>query len=131
MYMYLSNYPELMKNILFYSPDLNLLSNLMMYFNDRYSVTTTTNLSTLSRIVSSKEFDLLILDAEPTEKVEKICEEIKTSENPVPVILTYVFTSQLKNMDHRIRRVIDAIFYKPIDLKEVTEKISNMLAPAG
>ncbi|NUN10563.1 MAG: hypothetical protein HUU54_15415 [Ignavibacteriaceae bacterium] len=120
-----------MKNILFYSPDLNLLSNLMMYFNDRYSVTTTTNLSTLSRIVSSKEFDLLILDAEPTEKVEKICEEIKTSENPVPVILTYVFTSQLKNMDHRIRRVIDAIFYKPIDLKEVTEKISNMLAPAG
>lgn len=129
--MYLSNYPELMKNILFYSPDLNLLSNLMMYFNDRYSVTTTTNLSTLSRIVSSKEFDLLILDAEPTEKVERICEEIKTSENPVPVILTYVFTSQLKNMDHRIRRVIDAIFYKPIDLKEVTDKISNMLAPAG
>lgn len=120
-----------MKNILFYSPDLNLLSNLQMYFNDRYSVTTTTNLSALSKFLSSKEFDLLILDAEPSEKVEKICQEIKSSDNSVPVILTYVFTNQLKTMDQKIRRVIDAIFYKPIDLKEVTEKINNMLATAG
>ncbi len=118
-----------MKNILFYSPDLNLLNNLLMYFNDRYSVTTTTNLSALSKFIASREFDMLIIDAEPNERVEKICREIKNSDDPIPVLLTYVFTNQLKTADKNIRCLIEAVFYKPFDLKEVTDKIGAILSP--
>ncbi len=116
-----------MKNILFYSPDLNLCASLMMFFGDRYLVTTSTNIEAIEQIANSVAFDLLILDAEPDKSLAELCKKINKSENPVPIILTYVYTSKFRDMESNLKNYIEAIFYKPFELNEVSQKIDKLL----
>ena len=116
-----------MKSTLFYSPDLNLCVSLLMFFNDKYSVTTTTDLDTLENIIRSSSFDLLVIDAEPNDKIEKLCKKLKESDLHIPIILTYVYTIKYRDKESLLKNFIDAIFYKPIDLFEVSQKIDRLM----
>lgn len=116
-----------MQNILFFSPDLNLCTSLLMFFNDKYAVTTTTDFTSLNSIVKSTSFDLIIIDSEPDIKIENLCKQISDSPNPVPIILTYVYTSKLKQIEEKIKKYVTAIFYKPFDIFEVSKKIESIL----
>lgn len=116
-----------MKSILFFSPDLNLCASLLMFFNEKYSVTTTTDLNTLEHILNNLSFDLLVIDAEPTEHVAAICKKINAENKGLPVILTYVYTIKYKEREADLRPFVEAIFYKPIDLFEVSQKIDRLL----
>lgn len=99
--------------------------SLLMYLQDRYKVTTTTDLNVLKAVTGSSEFGLIILDSEPSEEIEKFCKEIKKSGN-TPVILTYVYKKQIENFDCNIRRYVSSVFYKPFDLNEVSLKLSSL-----
>ena len=116
-----------MKSILFYSPDLNLCASLLMFFGDKYSVTTTTNLDSIEPIMRSLEFDLLVIDGEPEKRVEEICKKLSELTPHLPVILTYVYTIKYKEREACLKNYIEAIFYKPIDLFEVSQKIDRMM----
>jgi DNA-binding response OmpR family regulator len=116
-----------MKNIAFYSTDFNMCVSLLMYLQNRYNITATTDLDVLKNIIRTSEFDLVILDTEPSSKIEDICIEIK-SELKIPVILTYVYKNQLKDFDYNIRKYVNTIFYKPFDLNEVSMKLSALVA---
>lgn len=117
-----------MKSILFYSPDLNLCASLLMFFNDKYTVTTTTDLSTLESILKTQCFDLLIIDAEPSEQVDALCRKIHEDDfRHLPIILTYVYTIKYKDREAALRQYIEAIFYKPIDLFEVAQKVDRLM----
>lgn len=116
-----------MKNIAFYSTDFNMCVSLLMYLQNRYNITATTDLSVLKNIVHTSDFDLIILDTEPSVKIEDFCKEIKTEIN-IPVILTYVYKNQLKDLDFTIRKYVNSIFYKPFDLNEVSMKLSALVA---
>lgn len=112
-----------MRNILFYSPDLNFCASMLMFFNDKYSVTTTTSLETFESILNSSSFDLLVLDSEPTPKINELCKKISSEEKHSPIILTYVYTIKYKQIEQELKQIVDAIFYKPIDMVEVSQKI--------
>lgn len=116
-----------MKNILFFSPDLNLCASLLMFFNDKYSVTTTTDFESLKNIIKNSPCDLLVIDAEPTQRIETFCREINEQRDHIPIILTYVFTIKYKDRESSLKKFIDAIFYKPIDLIEVSQKIDRLM----
>ncbi len=116
-----------MKNILFYSPDFSMCFSLLMYLQDSYSVTTTTDLEVFKNVVNSSNLDLVIMDAEPSEKVELICKNIKDNFPKVPVILTYVYKNQLKDLENKIRQFVNSIFYKPFDLNEVSTKLTALM----
>ena len=101
--------------------------SLLMYLQNRYNITATTDLDVLKNVTHTSEFDLLILDIEPSVKIEDFCKEIK-SEKRIPVILTYVYKNQLKDFDFNIRKYVNTIFYKPFDLNEVSMKLSALVA---
>jgi DNA-binding response OmpR family regulator len=116
-----------MKNIAFYSTDFNMCVSLLMYLQNRYNITATTDLNVLKNVIQTSEFDLIILDTEPSVKIEDFCKKIK-SDIKIPVILTYVYKNQLKDFDFNIRKYVNTIFYKPFDLNEVSMKLSALVA---
>ena len=116
-----------MKNILFYSPDLNLCASLLMYFGDKYSVTTTTNLDSIEPISETLALDLLVLDGEPDDRLLELCKKMQSKKPLFRIILTYVYTSKFKEREADLKNYVEAVFYKPIDLYEVARKIERMM----
>lgn len=116
-----------MKNIVIYSSDSNFCLSLLMYFQNDYSVTASTNLNILKAIDNSVKIDLVIMDAEPTKEVEDVCKILKEKNPEIPIILTYVYGNNSKSFDKNIRKYANSIFYKPFDLSEVTKQLSALL----
>jgi DNA-binding NtrC family response regulator len=113
-----------MKKIILYSSDFTMSFSLLMYLKDRYNITVSMDNEDLIKIIKCTKFDLVLLDMEPSDKMEKLCEEIKTASPHVPIVLVYVYKNQNKDFDLKIRKYADFIFYKPFDLNEVTKELS-------
>ncbi len=116
-----------MKNIVVYSSDSNICLSLMMYLQNDYSVTTTTNLDVLRVMAKNITFDLVIIDAEPSKAIEKTCKELREQNPIIPIILTYVYENNSKAYDSNLRKYASSIFYKPFDLTEVTKELAGLL----
>ena len=119
------------KNILFYSPDFNLCYSLLVYLQDKYNVTVSTDFHVLKSLTKSNNFDLLIIDSEPDSKIEKLCEDLKLCPSPLKVILTYVYDKKMNNAEQRIRKHISTILYKPFDLTEISKSFPDLLKQSG
>jgi DNA-binding NtrC family response regulator len=115
------------KNILFYSPDFNLCYSLLVYLQDKYNVTVSTDFHVLKSLTKSNNFDLLIIDSEPDTKIEQLCAEINNSSSPLKVILTYVYDKKMNAAEKRIRKYISTILYKPFDLTEISKSFPDIL----
>lgn len=116
-----------MKNAIFYSPDLNLCVSLLLYFQDKYRVTTTTDMDVLKIIATKPACDLIIIDVEPNKQIENLCHLIKQENSNSALILTYVFKNHLQETEKNLRAYADAIFYKPVDLVEVTKTLNTIV----
>lgn len=115
-----------MKNIVFYSQDFSLCFSLLMFLQDRYHVTTTTDIKTLKALIENSDFDLLLLDAEPSEEIAQLCAIVNRLFKK-PVIITYVYTEKLTLIDEKIRQHVSSIFYKPFDLYEINTRLTEIL----
>ncbi|GJQ33329.1 MAG: hypothetical protein HBSAPP04_21680 [Ignavibacteriaceae bacterium] len=113
-----------MKNILFYSPDLSFCASVLMYFEKKYAVTTTNDFHQIEVFLKNSEFDMLILDSQPNEKIEQLICNIR----PIPIIMTYVFTRNILTLESQIRSHVNAILYKPFDFEEMSGKIDILMA---
>ena len=98
-----------------------------MYLQSDYNVTTTTDISVLKTMTKHIKFDLLIMDAQPSNSIEIFCKEIKELYPEIPVILTYVYQNNYKAFDLNIRKYINSVFYKPFDLYEVSKHLTSLL----
>lgn len=116
-----------MKNIAVYSSDSNICLSLLMYLQNDYNVTTTTDLNILKTMTSNIKFDMIIMDTDPSKTVEMTCREIKEKNPCVPIIMTYVYGNNHKTFDTNIRKYANSIFYKPFDLNEVTKELAALL----
>lgn len=116
-----------MKRVVIYSPDFSLCYSLMMYLQTHYKVIATTDMEIVSNLICNKSTDLVIMDAEPDINLVSKCEKFKKCRNDIPIILTYVFTNKSKEVESRIKQIVDEIFYKPFDLNEITSKIPELL----
>lgn len=116
-----------MKNVLFYSRDFNLCYSLLMYLQESYSVTATTNIKAIGCFAQSSNFDLIILDDSPNKEVIELCKELKEKKPLIPVIITYVFDKKIKDAEPSLRQYVTSIFYKPYDLNEVTMKMASLM----
>lgn len=117
----------MMKNILFYSADFSLCYSFLMLLEDKFRVTTSTNLDKIPKIADSCNFEALIIDAEPNKKVQSIILHIKKNNPELPIIMTYVFNPKLKETETNLRDAISAVFYKPYDLNEVAFKLNSIV----
>jgi DNA-binding response OmpR family regulator len=100
--------------------------SLLMYLQDKFNVTTTTDIEIVQSLISGSGFDVILLDSEPSLQIEEICRTLKATRNNVPVILTYVYQNQIKDRDSKIRPYVSSVFYKPFDLNEVTRELSAL-----
>ncbi|PIW69655.1 MAG: hypothetical protein COW08_06020 [Ignavibacteriales bacterium CG12_big_fil_rev_8_21_14_0_65_30_8] len=112
---------------MFYSEDFNLCLSLLVYLQNKFNVITTTNFDNIDKIAKVTELDLLFLDVDPDNKVESFCENFGKNNPVVPIIITYVYKSNLKLLDSKIRENVSSVFYKPYDLDEISERVTFLL----
>jgi DNA-binding response OmpR family regulator len=115
-----------MKNIIIYSSDASMCLSFLMYLQNSYNVTTTTDLHVLQEVSSYLDFDMIIIDTQPSKKIEALCYELRKAKTNVPIVLTYVYENQVKDFDKTIRKYTNSIIYKPFDLNEVTKQLSTL-----
>lgn len=115
------------KTILIYSPDLNFCFSLSMLFQNRYNVSTTTNLGMLETFLANYSADLVMIDAFPSAKIIQTLEGLKELKRHLPVIMLYVYNSRDVGMDKEIRGHVDSVFYKPFDINVVSRRIEELL----
>ncbi len=115
------------KSILIYSPDLNFCFSLSMLFQDRYTVSTTTNLSMLETFVANYAVDLIIIDAVPSSRILERLEALHTLRCQLPIIMLYVYNAKDVQLDQKIREHVDSVFYKPFEIEAVSKRIEQLL----
>lgn len=115
------------KTILIYSPDLNFCFSLSMLFQNRYNVSTTTNLGMLETFLANYSADLVMIDAFPSTKIIQTLEGLKELKRHLPIIMLYVYNSKDVGMDKAIRGHVESVFYKPFDIGAVSKRIEELL----
>lgn len=98
-----------------------------MFFQEKYSVTTTTNFDLLHRFVAGFDFDMLVIDGEPSPKILSFLDQFRKEQKYIPVIMTYVFTIRYKELEASLKPLVDYTYYKPFDLFEVSKKVDLLL----
>ncbi|MGA9119972.1 MAG: hypothetical protein WB699_11465 [Bacteroidota bacterium] len=115
------------KSILIYSPDLNFCFSLSMLFQDRYAVSTTTNLSMLETFVANYAVDLIIIDAVPSARIIDRLNLLRELKDNLPIIMLYVYNAKDVQLDQSIRKHVDSVFYKPFEVNAVSKRIEELL----
>jgi len=115
------------KTILLYSPDLNFCFSLSVLFQDRFNVITTTNLGLIDRLYGTYDADLVMIDAVPSEGLVGRLEKLKLAHPTLPVFVLYVYHAKDARLDREIRGQVDSVFYKPIELERLTQRIETLL----
>lgn len=113
-----------MKRIIFYSPDFSLCTNLIMYLQNDFLVTSTTDLEILKTVIFNSKLDLVLIDSEPDASLQLFLKEVKALKPDITIILTYVYKQKMHDLDNSIRKYVSSVFYKPYDLNEVTKKLA-------
>lgn len=98
-----------------------------MFLQNHYKVVATTSLDAVSAMIRNSSADLVILDSEPNETIERLLIEVKNINCETPIVLTYVYNSKLSVVENKIKPNIKEIFYKPFDLNEISTRIPNLL----
>lgn len=114
------------KKIIFFSQDITIGYSFLMYLQNIYDVTVTTDLNVIKMLSSKSEVDLVIIDSEPNKEIETFCENLKESNKKLPVIIFYVYKDKIKELDNNIRKYVNSIFYKPYDFNEVSKLVSSL-----
>jgi len=120
-----------MKKVLFYSPDFSLCYSLLVYLQDKYNVTSSTDLNMLKSLSQKSDFDLLVIDSEPDPKVEQLCSEIKNINPDLKIVLTYVYDKKMNIAENRVKKIISGILYKPFDLTEFAKFLPSIITETG
>jgi DNA-binding response OmpR family regulator len=109
-----------------YSPDVDLCMSLTLYFQDKYSIVTTTDGSTLPSLVSKYQPLLVIADALPTGRLLGLFDEWKTNRPGMRVMLLRVSRYEDRQREAAINKSIDFVVYKPIDIAVVARIVTEV-----
>jgi DNA-binding response OmpR family regulator len=116
-----------MKTLLIFSPDLNLCFSLSMLFQDRFHVVTNTDLSMIEPVAVGESADMIIVDALPSERLIAQLDALRAACGTVPVLMLYAYNARTGALDRAIRRHVDSVFYKPVEIAAVTRRIEELL----
>jgi DNA-binding NarL/FixJ family response regulator len=116
------------KTLLIYSPDVNFCSSLSMLFQESYDVVTTTSIGAVNEYAGEHAADLVLIDAVPTEKLIERLDRLKEASPSTAVIMLYVYSAREKTLDATIRNHVNSVFYKPVEMTAVSQRIQELLA---
>jgi len=115
------------KTIVIYSPDKDFSESLSMVLQDFFNVVTTNDVETLRKYATIHNADIVIADAMPTEDIRQCFEAMKKERRHLHIIMLYVSRLTDKRLKDEFRKIVDAFFYKPIELTELIDSINAVL----
>jgi DNA-binding response OmpR family regulator len=115
------------KTILIFSADLSFSLNLTTFFQDRYDVITTTDSEVLGIVALHTRIDLVIIDADPSSRIIERIQRLRESGMQLPVMMLYVYGPRGQEMDAAIRRHVNAVLYKPFDVRDVARRVEELM----
>ncbi|MBM2846367.1 MAG: hypothetical protein HW407_1679 [Bacteroidetes bacterium] len=120
-----------MKTIVMYSPDVDLCMSLTLYFQDRYTIVTTTDGNTLPALVEMYHPSLVIADALPTTWILDLFDTWKQTQPEIRVMLFRVWRYEDRKREAAIHKSIDFVVYKPIDIDFVAHIVNGLCEVPG
>lgn len=124
----LAAFENLVKTIVLYGSDKDLCSSLQMLFQDRYPIVTATDYASVINAVDTASSAVLIADVLPTERVSALFAQLKHTHPGLKIVLFYAPRFNDKPLLESIRRHVDSVLYKPVDLESVTTRVSDFIA---
>ncbi len=117
------------QSIVLYSPDMDYCMSLRLLFQDRYNMITTTDASMVVTIVNAFQPDLVIIDALPTLRMRRRVELMKRNNAGLRVMIFCTQRISDQEVHEFLRISVDAVFSKPVDLVEITDRIHELVEP--
>ena len=116
-------------SLLLCEPDDGLRESLSMVLKAIYKTYSVSNLDEVLTMLSKLNSDLLILDIDLGRmKNLKLYTEIKKLRPDIKIISLYVFDENAENIDSELRKLSNAVLYKPLDINhflETVERVNN------
>lgn len=116
------------KRVLIYSQDPDFCISLTLLFQEEYDVASTTLLHEVAEKIGLHQSDLLVVDSSSSLRdIYRQIEDIKKREPSFPVVLLYVYRTENKDLESNLRRFVNALFYKPIDIVQLSDTVHSLL----
>ena len=116
-------------SLLLCEPDDGLRESLSMVLKSIYKTYSVSNLDEVLKMLSKLNSDLLIIDIDLGRmKNLKLYTEIKKLSPDIKIISLYVFDENAENIDSELRKLSNAVLYKPFDINyflETVERVNN------
>lgn len=108
--------------ILLYSDDFDFSQSLTMYLRKDYQkIITVNDRETLIQLASYLQPEIILLDINVSETLIKLIENLKSSCTKSKIFLLTSLAISQQDLVKRISKIVDKIFYQPIDLIEVNQ----------
>lgn len=117
--------------IVMYSPDVDLCMSFTLYFQEKYSIITTTDGNSLPALVETYHPSLVIVDALPTRWILELFDRWKKGSQDISIMLFRVWRYEDRKREATIHQSIDFVVYKPIDIDFVARVINNLHKAPG
>jgi DNA-binding response OmpR family regulator len=117
------------KRIVILSSDATLGLSLSLFFENVYNVVSTSEAEVVENALESNMVDLLIVDVGPFDTdLLNLVGSIRKKNSDLPVIVMYVYQEKIRKFEDTLRSQVNMIFYKPVDLSQVSNEIRVLLA---
>jgi DNA-binding response OmpR family regulator len=118
---------ERKKTVFVFTSDLDFGFSLSTLFQDRYRVVTATDPEMIETFLDHYKAELFIVDSLPSEEMIHHLQRLKAQQANVPVIVLYMFHPREDEHDLDIRKLVDYVIYKPLDLCDLRGKVEELL----
>lgn len=117
------------KRIVILSSDATLGLSLSLFFENIYNVVSTSEGEVVEKALESNMVDLLIVDVGPFDtELLALVGSVRGKNPDLPVIIMYVYQEKIRKLEDKLRSQVNMIFYKPVDLSQVSNEIRVLLA---
>lgn len=116
------------QKILIFSSDSDFCRSLALLFQSMYEVHFTTSVDELLQTIREKNINLVIADSPVSDGT--VYPFIQTARVQYPnlfIVLLYVYKFSNIDLEKKYRQHVDALFYKPVDINQLTNIINSLL----
>jgi DNA-binding NtrC family response regulator len=116
------------KKILIFSTDIDFCKSLMMLFQSKYDVISTTEMDNIFTIIANDQVDLLLTDSAKSERdILRAIKNIKSVVKELFVVLLYIYKFSEEETENEFRKYVNTILYKPIDVSQLEKILDTLL----
>ncbi|MDI6803960.1 MAG: hypothetical protein QME58_08965 [Bacteroidota bacterium] len=119
---------EIPQKILIFSRDSDFCKSLALLFQSMYEVYFTTSIDELLKIINDKNINLVIADSPVSDgTVYPSIRDARVQYPDLFIVLLYVYKFSNIDLEKKYRQHVDALFYKPVNINQLTNVINALL----